>query len=754
MLADLDAFAESLLQVDGLDAKGKPTRLPLPGPTPVTREQFAALLYLASRHQAVQDTGQKTRCGVYRVRLVHLQVELKDNKPSSRLGVALGGAEMMGAPRDLLDEVFEVSKVLWPDPMTVLPKVRRLLGDKWTVYQRVRSKAEERGRIWGGFIRKHLRQGLVPYPHQATGGQFIRDARFAALVADEQGAGKTMTTLLATLDAHALGQTVFPALVVCPSTVHQTWIEEAETWLATTGLRTAGLSAKLDLTGYELGPLTTRLGSLDRRIRKGQLKRHEVIRRHVAALVDSLPPAQRELLVADPKRPSGWRIDPLAQEGYLRRPLLVVATPGMVLRSRAALEKLRWGTVVLDEFDQYFINHESATCQLITRLGSKAAVRLALSGTPLPNGRPINLYAVLRFLNKLPRGKTKYKAYGRAFCRGNGGRGYKVVGKKRVKNKQTGQYENKPLTRPDFSGRSDPLEFATHMRRVQLRRTKREVFTGDNELPPKSRFGLKLSLGWEERLELAQVEDATRDAIAKRADELRLKLGVEREVTRELLEEQFPTAPSDFIDARLRQASLGEAWIDKRVQRVLAAEAAILLQKLRVTVGKVKVRAMLPWIMEQVEAGERPLLFCDHIEVAELLEDELRQRLGDPAVFMGTGGTPRGQRKPMQNRWNAGEGKVWVCTRAFSAGMTVTSGRMVAFVERFWDPKNELQAEDRVHRPGQTRPCFIVYSHARGTTDDHMLDLTSWKEVGMEGLQGNPNVRSIEWILRRGDIAA
>ena len=72
-------------------------------------------------------------------------------------------------------------------------------------------------------------------PHQLEGVKFMwghlsNSDGFGCILADEMGLGKTLTTLV-TLHALSLASICKHALVVCPSLVISTWIEQAEKWL-------------------------------------------------------------------------------------------------------------------------------------------------------------------------------------------------------------------------------------------------------------------------------------------------------------------------------------------------------------------------------------------------------------------------------------------------------------------------------------------------------------------------------------------
>lgn len=51
-------------------------------------------------------------------------------------------------------------------------------------------------------------------------------------------------------------------------------------------------------------------------------------------------------------------------------------------------------------------------------------------------------------------------------------------------------------------------------------------------------------------------------------------------------------------------------------------------------------------------------------------------------------------------------------------GVTLTAANTVVFAELYWTPGALMQAEDRVHRVGQTRPVQIKYVLGESTADE------------------------------------
>jgi len=67
------------------------------------------------------------------------------------------------------------------------------------------------------------------FPHQRAGVAFLSTAK-RALLADEPGLGKTAQAIRGLKRLHDNGESVFPALIVCPNTVKKNWMREFAMW--------------------------------------------------------------------------------------------------------------------------------------------------------------------------------------------------------------------------------------------------------------------------------------------------------------------------------------------------------------------------------------------------------------------------------------------------------------------------------------------------------------------------------------------
>lgn len=75
------------------------------------------------------------------------------------------------------------------------------------------------------------------------------------------------------------------------------------------------------------------------------------------------------------------------------------------------------------------------------------------------------------------------------------------------------------------------------------------------------------------------------------------------------------------------------------------------------------------------------------------------------------------------------DARVLVATMATGGeGLTLTAANTLMFIEKHYNPARQLQAEDRIHRIGQTKTCNIISLHCNRTVDDTVARILSRKE--------------------------
>lgn len=70
-----------------------------------------------------------------------------------------------------------------------------------------------------------------------------------------------------------------------------------------------------------------------------------------------------------------------------------------------------------------------------------------------------------------------------------------------------------------------------------------------------------------------------------------------------------------------------------------------------------------------------------------------------------------------------------ISLKAGGVGLNLTAADYVIHLDPWWNPAVEMQASDRAHRIGQTRPVFVYKIIARGTVEEKILQLQEKKRA-------------------------
>jgi SNF2 family DNA or RNA helicase len=125
----------------------------------------------------------------------------------------------------------------------------------------------------------------------------------------------------------------------------------------------------------------------------------------------------------------------------------------------------------------------------------------------------------------------------------------------------------------------------------------------------------------------------------------------------------------------------------------------------------IKSGATIEYCKSLIDGGVGQLLiFTDHVESAQAL------KAVDPDTKVITGATPMLDRQNAVVAFQEGRIKVIVATiGSMSVGVTLTAANHVVFNDMSWVPSDNMQAEKRVHRIGQGKPCFAHYIESTPT---------------------------------------
>ncbi|CAM9280539.1 unnamed protein product [Chrysoparadoxa australica] len=128
---------------------------------------------------------------------------------------------------------------------------------------------------------------------------------------------------------------------------------------------------------------------------------------------------------------------------------------------------------------------------------------------------------------------------------------------------------------------------------------------------------------------------------------------------------------------------------------------------------------MLPKLQED---NHRVLMFTQFTSMLDILEEYCRSR-GHEYVRL-DGSTNRVQRRLDIRRYNALGSKLFIfliSTRAGGLGINLASADTVILYDSDWNPQVDLQAMERAHRIGQTKPVRIYRLVMRGSVEERMV---------------------------------
>ncbi|HIQ62372.1 MAG: DEAD/DEAH box helicase [Christensenellales bacterium] len=141
-----------------------------------------------------------------------------------------------------------------------------------------------------------------------------------------------------------------------------------------------------------------------------------------------------------------------------------------------------------------------------------------------------------------------------------------------------------------------------------------------------------------------------------------------------------------------------------------------------------KLDAMMEVLSGALLSGRRLLLFSQFTSMLAILRRVLEA--GGVRTLYLDGKTPTGQRLELVNRFNAGEGQVFLISlKAGGAGLNLTGADTVVHYDPWWNPAAEDQATDRVHRIGQERSVQVIRLITRGTIEEQVARLSERKRA-------------------------
>jgi hypothetical protein len=217
------------------------------------------------------------------------------------------------------------------------------------------------------------------------------------------------------------------------------------------------------------------------------------------------------------------------------------------------------------------------------------------------------------------------------------------------------------------------------------------------------------------------LEDVAPDIPPKRRVTLKTTIPDDIRMEYDKAKEEFSEWLDDYLPRVLEDAAAAES----AATRALAAEPLAKVAYLRRILGRGKVPGAAAWAANMVKRGEPVVIFGMFSDVLDLLGQAL-SRLSIPFVRL-DGTHSRQQRQVAIDAFQAGKVPLFLGSMAAKEGITLTKARHLLFLERWYTPAAEEQAEDRIRRIGQTRPTTIWYLHADDTIDERIGEIVDAK---------------------------
>lgn len=367
---------------------------------------------------------------------------------------------------------------------------------------------------------------------------------------------------------------------------------------------------------------------------------------------------------------------------------VAVVSWGAVSNMFERLQRAGFKSLIIDE-SHYGKNPKAARTKSVIELGAGIPHRLLLSGTAMEN-RPEELWAQLHIV--APEVFTDAKEFKTKFG---------STTKRRVRD--IDYFDDRGVDGPDLV----LSELRETLRCFMVRRLKSEVL---DDLPEKTRSYLWGPLPSAVKAKYEQISSNMEAWLCSLwfAKGLKQAVGLVRESG------LSPEEAAETVNA------------DAKDIAAAAQMAIVVLGHLRRLVGEAKAEMAVDWLESYFSQSDEPIVvFVEHQKPLKIIQEGLDD-LGISWTYI-DGSVPPAQRAKRVAEFQEGKYQVFLGTRAMAEGVTLTRASNVLFVERWWVPSKEEQAEDRTHRLGQKNAVVVRYLMATDTVDSHIHELVDAK---------------------------
>ncbi|KAG1719217.1 SNF2 family N-terminal domain-containing protein [Suillus lakei] len=570
----------------------------------------------------------------------------------------------------------------------------------------------------------------------------------SGILADEMGLGKTLQTIAFNAHLRGLGH-YQPFLIVCPLSVLHNWIEEFQKFAPTIPVcmyhGTPAERADLRRTvmrapdAEEAADEEVMIKTQHNRKGKGKkaparktpapkrkAKGRPTKRRKTDTDEDSLQADQDDEDTSDVEDTHiPTTSDTLPAQTRASFPI-VVTTYEMILKDRVHLSAYNWGYIVVDEGHRL----KNLDCKLMQEIKKyPSAGRMILTGTPLHNNLA-ELWSLLNFI--LPDIFDDLDTFQEWFNLGT-------------------------MQSRLSEGQSSQLIGTLHgiLKPFLLRRLKADV---EGLLPPKKEYVLyaPLSMGQRDLYDnildgslrnfllgvpkeapIEKVDDVDMDVPMKLRKQKKKRYDVDGNDDEyfEMLEDggsakaKEPKEDVSELAKQHRQLATLKQINNMKLQNVVmqlrkvcshpflfnwpvipGTQELVLDEQLVNASGKMMVLDRL--LDELFRRKHKVLLFSQFTTMLDILEDWATELKGWSICRIDGSTAPMDRREQMNKFQQGGNSRdapklFLLSTRAGGLGINLTAADTVIFYDQDWNPQMDIQAQDRAHRIGQTKPVLV-----------------------------------------------
>lgn len=349
--------------------------------------------------------------------------------------------------------------------------------------------------------------------------------------------------------------------------------------------------------------------------------------------------------------------------GQLGKGVVCITNYEALVKFKDRLKKIKWEFIIPDEA-HYIKNEKVLRSKAVYEVGKRAEKRICLTGTPMSNGRPIDLWGMIHWLDKdtWPRkGDFQHRYCGPEpdyWAKG----GWK------------------------FEGSSNEEELQAILRStIMIRRLKKDVL---KDLPPKQRM----------------VVEIPRDKRSIFTQSLKKEEPFREEIDRILSRAEKANSPSEFINI-MRSFSF---------RNEKAADQA------RLDTARAKMPDVIKFIETLVADGEKVVVFAHHREITQ----GIHTHFGKKSRMVIGGMDDYDRQRAIDDFQQQDHVRVIVLSyMAAGVGITLTASSTVVAAELMYDPGTMDQAEDRTHRIGQTNSVNVYYCVLEQSIDAKIAEM-------------------------------